>query len=153
MLRRLDTDAQPAHGTGVEQSDLLANRAYETEFVEGRGTETVNDPPDVEDGVGELVLGSSEEWLKADRIVLQGLPSEIQLQAYPGQLRTEAVVEVVANAPPLLLPGQDELFPAPLEIRRQPDGMDGCREPAREVFAEELLLAPKRLRFAPMTKD
>ena len=62
---------------------------------------------------------------KRPGVVLQSLASEVELQAYPGQLRIETVVEVMADSPPLLLPRQDELFSAPPEIRRQPDRVHG----------------------------
>ncbi len=70
----------------------------------------------------------------------------VELEGHAGQSGAQAVMEVVADAPPLLLPGQDEPFPAPLEIRGQPYGMDGCRQPAGQVVEELLLLGALSVR-------
>ncbi len=62
-------------------------------------------------------------------------------------------MEVVANATPLLLPRQNELLPAPLQIGSESGRVGRRRQPARQVVEQALFFRSEGLRVAPMAED
>ena len=54
----------------------------------------------------------------------------------PGQLRAQAVVQVAAQAPALLLPRRDQPLARALQVGGQPDGVHGHLSLAGEVLEQ-----------------
>ena len=114
----------------------LAERADQSQLVERRRAQPVDQASDIRycgpqlgPQLGGLLLGGR-------RITLNGHAQGPSLNGQGGELGAEAVMEITAQAPPLLFAGGDEPLARALEIGGEPHRMGGDADLARQVFQE-----------------
>ena len=100
----------------------LGECADQTDLVEQRWLQAVHHTPNVLDQPRDVGADVRKQFLAAGDIGRQCIIGSLETQADAGQRGADAVVELAAQPPALVLPGKHELLARVLEL---------CREPAR----------------------
>ena len=96
------------HAAFGEPGRVLLQRGHQAELVQGRRPQVVDEPADVGEGGLYLGLEFGQRRRRGFGIGRQGVAGRVQAERDPGQGRAEPVVQVTADAAPLLLPRGDQ---------------------------------------------
>ena len=103
-------------GPGGQPLDGLGARAGQAEFVQRRRPQSFDQAPDIDHGAADLLAEVVELAGGAVAARREQGPRGLGFQRQPGQRRSDAVVQVAAQAPPFFLAGQDEALPRALQV-------------------------------------
>ena len=109
------------------------DRGGETELVERRWAQPVDQPADVSDHRLHLRGRRDQQRIGSPEIRRRQIPNGLERERQPGERRAEAVVEVAADPPPLLLAQLDDALPRRLQLVRELDRVDGGGDLRRQV--------------------
>ena len=115
LVGRVDLDAWMVGG--AELLGLLPQRTDEPELVERGRAERVHEPAHVGDRVLDLRARVLEQRAGSGRLGDEQVLGRFDLERGARECRSEAVVEIAAQAPALLLSGGHQALPRPLQLR------------------------------------
>jgi hypothetical protein len=103
--------------------EVLAQRVGQAQFVERGRPQVVDHPAHCGHGLAHPVPQALDP---VREVGIGGQPAgqAVELEREAGQFRPHAIVQVAAQPAPLLLPGGDQGFPAPLQLSDERCGLD-----------------------------
>jgi hypothetical protein len=104
---------------------MLLERSDQSQLIELRRAQVVDEPAEVGDSVLDLGLQLVQHHAGRSRVPPNQQLGRTQLQDKAGHDSTEPVVEVPPQSAALLLPGGDQPFTRTLQVDGQPDGVGG----------------------------
>jgi len=156
--RRLDGGGQGRERDGGQDDpgqrlDLPAQRLDQAQLVERGWAQAVDDPPDVRDGLGGRGPQGGEHPGRAVRVVRDEVARGVRLEGDAGEGGAEAVVQVVAQPPALLLARRHDLGPGALELLGERGGVHGDRERGGQHLQRSAVPPAERPLTPPDTDD
>ena len=124
--RRLDADPQRCIILTLPQHRLLAQRLHQSEAVQRRRPEVINQSADVLQR-GRLVSQLDQQIRSPGRVMIQASERRLGVEDDAGEHRSEPVVQIPPEPPALLLPGGDHLLAGGTELLGERNRLDGRR--------------------------
>lgn len=147
LLGPHDRDAQVVttpRGEGVVPHRLRAQRVQQTELVERRRAQPLDEPSDVVQSRLHLVARRGQQRCRRVRSSVQEVAGGLDPKRDAGQRRSEAVVEVTPQPAPFILAGGDQLLARPLQVEGEPLGVH-CHAGLGGQRLEQLTVAGGKL--------
>jgi hypothetical protein len=121
----------------------LGDCAEQAELVDGRWAQAVDDPPDLRHGLPERSAQCGQPFVGRAPAGEQRLHG-VDLEPQPGERGAEPVVQVVAQPPALLLPGEHELFLGAAQVLHERRGVHHSADLVGEGRHQVLLRGSQR---------
>ena len=123
----------------------LAERGHETELVECRWSQSVDQPAYLGDLVPCLLGQLPDEVGRLGRVLGDQVAGGVEPHRHRGQRRPEPVVQVATHAAPLLLAGRDQVLPRQLELAVDGDRLGQRTDLAADVLQQPPVAGPERV--------
>ena len=119
---RADRNVEPVRGVRRVTFRGVANRAEQTQLIQSRRAQVVDEAPDLGEGCFYVRLEFRKKRVRRFGVLIVEHPRRAHFEALRGEPGTEAVVQVAAQAAALLLPCGDEELARALQVGREPHG-------------------------------